>query len=190
MDTPLLESVALDLAGIGIPVLRFLYPYTERARREGRRFPPDRAPALFAAHRTAAEALRERFPAAQWIFGGKSMGGRIASLLAAEGDALYALFFLGYPLHPAGKPERTRSEHFPAIELPALFLQGDRDALCDLAILRPALETYGGRARLHVIAGADHGFDVCKRDGRTPEAVRDELLGELHAWLAHVAPRT
>jgi uncharacterized protein len=188
MDTPLLEATALQLAESGIPVLRFLYPYTERARREGRRLPPDRAPTLLDAHRAAADVLRERYPAASWIFGGKSMGGRMASMLAAEGDALHALFFLGYPLHPAGKPERERSEHFAAIEIPALFLQGDRDALCELPLLRTALERFGGDTHLHVVAGADHGFDVRKKDGRTPEAVRNELRDELAAWLLRALP--
>lgn len=188
MDTPLLEWTALCLAEAGVPVLRFLYPYTERAKREERRLPPDRAPVLLEAHRAAAQVLRDRFPASRWVFGGKSMGGRMASMLAAEGEALHALFFLGYPLHPAGKPERQRSEHFAAIELPALFLQGDRDALCELPLLSAALELYGGDAHLHVIAGADHGFDVRKRDGRTPDDVRDELRTELLAWTDRALP--
>ncbi|MCA8978791.1 MAG: dienelactone hydrolase family protein [Planctomycetes bacterium] len=188
MDTPLLEWAAQSLAEAGVPVLRFLYPYTERARREERRLPPDRAPVLLASHRAAAQVLRGRFPDARWIFGGKSMGGRMSSMLAAEGDALHALFFLGYPLHPAGKPERERSEHFGAIELPALFLQGDRDALCELPLLESALQRFSGDAHLHVVRGADHGFDVRKRDGRTPDDVRQELRTELLAWLDRALP--
>jgi len=188
MDTPLLEATAQQLADAGVPVLRFLYPYTERAKREGRRLPPDRAPTLLEAHRAAAAVLRERFPTASWIFGGKSMGGRMAGMLAAEGDALHALFFLGYPLHPAGRPERERSEHFAAIEVPALFLQGDRDALCELPLLRTALERFGGNTHLHVVAGADHGFAVRKRDGRAPQEDRAELRDELARWLDSALP--
>jgi len=188
MEAPLLEMVALLLAGAGVPVLRFLYPYTERARREDRRLPPDRMPALLEAHRAAAGVLRERFPTARWIFGGKSMGGRMASLLAAEDDALHALFFLGYPLHPAGKPERLRSEHFAAIELPALFLQGTRDALCELPLLHRELELWGGPVSVHEVEGADHGFDVRKKDGRTPEEVTRELQDALLGWLDQALP--
>ncbi len=188
MDVPLLDATARALAAHGVPCLRFLYPYTERARREERRLPPDRAPVLMAAHRAAAAVLRARFPDARRVFGGKSMGGRMASLIAAEGDDVDALFFLGYPLHPAGKPERLRAEHFAAIELPALFLQGDRDALCDLALLDRELERWGGAATVHVERGADHGFDVRKKDGRTPDEVRTSVTATLLAWLGAAEP--
>lgn len=182
MDSAFMEAVASRLVAGGLPVLRFRYPYMERAAREGRRFPPDRRPALEAAHLAALAELRRRFPDARVLLAGKSLGGRISSLLAAEGVACEGLVFLGYPLHPQGKPERLRSEHFPACLQPALFLQGTRDKLCDLALLAESLELYGGQARLHVVEGADHGFEVLKRSGRTNAEVLDELAEVILAW--------
>ena len=183
MESDFMEAVAARLVHGGLPVLRFRYPYMERAAREGRRFPPDRRPALEAVHLAALDELRERFPDARYVLAGKSMGGRMASLMAAEGVACDGLAFFGYPLHPQGKPEQLRSEHFPACLQPALFLQGTRDKLCDLELLDEALELYGGAHQLHVVEGADHGFDVLKRSGRTSEEVRDELAGVLLDWV-------
>jgi len=155
----------------------------ERAVREGRRLPPDRAPLLEAAHAAALAELERRVPGRPHVLlAGKSLGGRMGTHLAAKGADCAGLVLLGYPLHPAGKPERERSEHFPAIVQPALFLQGSRDALCDLELLRPALERFGGRATLRVIDRADHSFAVPRRTGRTAEDVRAELLAQVDAW--------
>lgn len=111
------------------------------------------------------------------------MGGRVASMLAAEGDECSHLVFFGYPLHPPGKPEKQRSEHFPALAQPALFLQGDRDALCDLELLGPALETFGGRTKLCVLEGADHDFALPRSSGRDRKDVMAELLRLSLEWL-------
>ncbi|MCB9916642.1 MAG: dienelactone hydrolase family protein [Planctomycetes bacterium] len=186
MESAFLEDVALRLAAGGLAVLRFRYPYMERAAREGRRFPPDRRPALEATHLAALAELRRRYPDARCLLAGKSMGGRMASLLAAEGTACDGLAFLGYPLHPAKQPEKLRSEHFACCLQPALFLQGTRDALCDLDLLRTELELYGGAHELHVVEGADHGFDVPKRSGRDADDVRAELARVLLDWVARV----
>ena len=88
----------------------------------------------------------------------------------------------GYPLHPPGQKEKLRSEHFAALAQPALFLQGTRDDFCDLELLRAALERYGGKATVHVVEGADHGFQVPRSAGRTGEEVLEELFEQVDAW--------
>lgn len=182
MDSELLVAVASGLAERGLPVLRFNYAYAERAAREERRRPPDRRPRLEAVHGAALDALRMRYPERRVVLAGKSMGGRIASYLSAVGAHDSALLFLGYPLHPREQPEQLRSEHFGAIAVPALFLQGTRDALCDLELLRRELETFGGIVTLRVIEGADHDFRVLKRSGRTRAEVLVELVDAIDEW--------
>lgn len=188
MKSAFIEDVATGLAARGLPVLRFNYAYSERATREGKRRPPDRMPTLLAVHRRAIAVARKTLGTPTLLLAGKSMGGRMASVLAAEGEDAAGLVYLGYPLHPAGKPERLRREHFPAIAQPTLFLQGTRDALCDLELLRPALETYGGAVELHVVEGADHDFRVLKRSGRTNDEVLAEILDAIDAWEAASFP--
>lgn len=182
MTSAFLESVATGLAQRGLPVLRFQYAYAERALREGRRRPPDRRPTLLAVHRAAIECARAAFGERPLLLGGKSMGGRMASLLATEGVAAAGLVLFGYPLHPAGRPTELRSEHLPAIPMRSLFLQGTRDALCDLELLREALVPCGDRARLEVVEGADHDFRVLKRSGRTDAEVLEQLLDAVDGW--------
>jgi len=186
LDSIFMEEIAEGLRVAGHSVLRFAYPYMERARREGRRLPPDRMPALEAAHRAAIEFLRELEPGAPLVLAGKSMGGRVASHLAAQGVACDGLVYLGYPLHPYGKPEKLRDEHFPEVHTPSIFLQGSRDALCDLGLLRESLARYAGPWRLVEVEGADHAFDLPKRAGVAPEEVRGRLVGEVVAWLAEL----
>jgi len=188
MESEFMVAVAEGLAGLGFPVLRFRYPYMERAQREGRRRPPDRAPVLERAHAAALGELQRRRPGRRILLAGKSMGGRMGTHLAAQGFDCAGLVLFGYPLHPPGKPEKQRSEHFPATVQPALFLQGTRDKLCDLDLLRAALRTYGGRASLEVVEGADHGFAVPKRSGLTQQAVRADLLGRVDAWFRATFP--
>ena len=154
----------------------------ERIRREGGRRPPDRAPVLLAAHRAALAELERRAGGRRVVLAGKSLGGRMASLLAAEGCRCDGLAFFGYPLHPAKKPEKLRSEHFPAIAQPALFLQGTRDALCDLELLRRELETFGGVTRLVLVEDGDHDFQVRRSSGRTREEVLGELVRAFVEW--------
>jgi predicted alpha/beta-hydrolase family hydrolase len=188
MTSTFIAGVAERLAARGLPVLRFQYAYMEQIQRSGVRRLPDRRPLLEAVHRAALRDVQQRFPGRHVLLGGKSLGGRIASYLAAEGEACAGLVFLGYPLHPAGKPDELRSEHFAALAQPALFLQGDRDALCDLALLRTALELYGGHATLAVIAGADHGFDVLRSSGRATDEVLDEVAARTIAWARATFP--
>lgn len=179
---PFLQAVAQGLAARGLAVLRFHYAYAERALREGRQRPPDRRPVLESVHQSALNTLRARFPDRRVLLGGKSMGGRMGTYLAAGGADCAGLVLVGYPLHPPGRPEKLRSEHFGTIAQPALFLQGTRDALCDLELLTPALETWGGRVTLHVVEGADHGFEVLKKSGRTHAEVIEEICDAIDEW--------
>lgn len=186
LDSAFLEGVAPTIADrAGIHVLRFNYAYAELMLRSGKPRPPERKPALEAVHAAVLEYARGIDPELPLLAGGKSLGGRIASMMVAEGRAaeVRGLVFLGYPLHPPGKPERRRSDHFPAIGVPSLFLQGTRDALCDLELLEeewPKLSA--GPATLHVVEGADHGFEVLRRSGRTRAEVDAELAEAIRAW--------
>jgi len=150
-----LTAVARGFAAAGAIAVRARFPYRLAGRKA-----PDRMPVLVgSARETIAEARRLRDAAdRQLILGGRSMGGRAASVLVAEGLSADGLLFLSYPLHPAGKPEKLRDEHLYAISCPMLFVTGDRDTLCDLALLRPVLKRLGGRASLSLFPGADHGF--------------------------------
>src|SRR5204862_5663356 len=118
------------------------------------------------------------------LAGGKSMGGRMTSRAAAAEPlaSVAGLVFLGFPFHPAGQPGIARADHLAQVELPMLFLQGSRDSLADLTLLRPVLERIGARATLCVFDDADHGFHVPKRTGRTDEQVLDELAAALDEW--------
>lgn len=183
MDSPFMETLATGLAGPSTPVLRFNYAYSERMQRENKRRPPDRRPLLENVHRAALATLRERYPDHNVILAGKSMGGRLSSLLASEGVPCTALIFFGYPLHAPGRTEKLRSAHFEAIEQPTLFLQGSRDALCQLDLLRPELKRFRVPPKLHVIEDADHDFKVPKRSGRDRDDVLSELARTSRDWL-------
>lgn len=189
MESPFLETVAGGLAAAGFAVLRFEYPYMARIRREGKRRFPDRAPVLEEAHGLALEALARRTPRRRILLAGKSLGGRIGSHLAAKGADCAGLVLLGYPLHPAAHPDRERTEHFGAIAQPALFLQGTRDALCELPRLRRALELWGGPVELETVEEGDHDFAVPKRTGRTREEVLAGLVGSVADWERERFPR-
>ena len=171
MESPTMAAVAGGLAARGFPVLRFNYPYRERALAEKKRNrPPDPTRILEEAHGLALEALRERTGEVRPLLVGKTLGARIGSYLAAKDAPCRGLISLGYPLHAPNKPEELRSEHFAAIAQPALFLQGTRDPFCDLGLLQGTLRTFGGTATVTVIEGADHGFHVPKASGRTRTA--------------------
>jgi len=176
MCNPLLSAVHLGLAGRGFVTVKFNFPYTEAGRRA-----PDRMPALEACYRAVVEHVRRELRPARLFLGGKSMGGRVASHLAAQGLACDGLVFLGYPLHPAGKPQQLRDAHLPAIRVPMLFLAGTRDSLCDLALLRPVLARLSAPVALHVLEGGDHSFAVPKRLARGQPVV-EELCDAIARW--------
>ena len=176
---PLLVAVQDALAGAGFAVVTFDFPY----RTAGRRL-PDRAPVLEACWRAVlawvAATLEPRWIAA----GGGSMGGRMASHVAAQGAALRALVFLGFPLHPAGRPGVGRAAHLARVTAPMLFVQGTRDALAERPLLADVLAELP-QATLYEIPGADHGFRVPKRTGRSEADVTREIAGVVTAWLRH-----
>ena len=181
MRHPFLEAVARRLADRGLATFRYQFPYMEKGSRR-----PDPRPILLATVRAAVQAAAAAAKGLPLVAGGKSMGGRMTSLAAAEAPLPGArgLIFLGFPLHPAGRPSTERADHLDSVDLPMLFLQGPRDALADLALLRPVCERLGARASLHVIEGADHSFHVLKRSGRTDEAALDEVADAIAAWAA------
>lgn len=179
MRHPFLETIAGALVERGIGTLRYQFPYMER--RSGR---PD-SPAIAAAtvRAAAAEAAR-RVPGVPLVAGGKSFGGRMASTAQADAPlpGVRGLVFLGFPLHPPGRPGEKRAEHLSGVRVPMLFLQGDRDEFADLALLRPVIERLGDRATLHLIEGGDHSFKVLKRSGRTESDVMAELAETIVDW--------
>lgn len=154
-------AVAAAAASDGALVVRARFPYRVAGKRA-----PDRMPLLLASARESIDAAAALPNAAgrKLALGGRSMGGRVASLLVSEGLHADTLVFLSYPLHPAGKPEKLRDAHLAAIRCPMLFVQGDRDTLCDLELLRPVLKRLGKRADLSVFAGADHGMRKAPTD--------------------------
>ena len=179
MRHPFLEAVARALAEQKIATLRYQFPYMEqRARR------PD-PPAVAAATVRAAVAEAARVaPGLPLIAGGKSFGGRMTSTALAEEPlpGVRGLVFLGFPLHPPGRPADKRAEHLAQVRIPMLFLQGDRDEFADLKLLGPVIKQLGERATLHLVAGGDHSFHVLKRSGRTDGDVMGELVQAMVDW--------
>ncbi len=179
-----MEALALRLAERGTATLRYQFPYMEAARRR-----PDPPPVLHRTVKAAVSAGRETAGALPLFAGGKSMGGRMTSQAAAAGllPPLEGLVFFGFPLHPAGCPSSVRADHLEDVDVPALFLQGTRDALADLDLLRPVCTALRPRARLHVVEGGDHSFQVLRRSGRTNDEVLDEVADVVASWPGSLA---
>jgi uncharacterized protein len=178
---PLLESIARALADRSVATLRFDFPYVAARRRA-----PDRPAVLIQALRSAWDDARRLAPGLRVAVGGRSMGGRMSSGALAEQPepGIEACVFLGFPLHPAARPGITRAEHLGRVAVPMLFVQGERDALAELARLRPVVAALGSRATLVEVAGADHGFEVPRRSGRAPAQVLDGIAATVADWLA------
>jgi len=174
-----MEAMAQRLAARGIGTLRYQFSYIEQGSRR-----PDPEPLLLATVRAAVAAGREVAGGLPLLAGGKSMGGRMTSRAAAAEPlpGVSGLVFVGFPLHPAGQPGVSRADHLSRVDLPLLFLQGTRDTLADLELLRPVVDRLGERATLRVIEHADHMFHVLKRSGRTDEQVLDELALSIADW--------
>jgi predicted alpha/beta-hydrolase family hydrolase len=180
MRHPFMAQVAAGLAQRGIAVLRFQFPFMERGSRR-----PDPPGVAQDAVRAAVEAASARLPGLPLFAGGKSFGGRMASQAQAAGplSRVRGLVFVGFPLHAAGKPSRTRADHLAHVRVPMLFLQGTRDALADMALVRAVTADLGSRATLETVDAADHAFHVLVRSGRTDAEVREQLLDAAAAWM-------
>lgn len=180
MNGAFLSAVHEGLAAAGFVCVKFNFPYTEAGRRA-----PDRAPVLEDCYRRVVAAIRgdQRFAAHRVVIGGKSMGGRMASHLAAQGAEVAGLLLLGYPLHPPGKVEQLRVAHLPKIRVPMLFFAGTRDPLCRLDLLQQTLKQLRAPTVLHVIDGGDHSFAVPKRLHRDARDVWDEVVRVSAEWL-------
>jgi predicted alpha/beta-hydrolase family hydrolase len=180
MRHPFMSAVAEELAVAGIATLRYQFPYMERRSRR-----PD-APALCHATVRAAVALAaQRLPGVALVAGGRSFGGRMTSQAQAEEPlpGVRALAFLGFPLHPAGRPGDSRAEHLSRVMIPMRFVQGTRDALAERTLLAKVLQRLGDRASVDWIENADHSFHVPARTGLKDEALRRGFLERLAQWI-------
>ena len=178
-----MEKVAAGLADRGIATLRYQFPYMEKGSKR-----PDAPAVAHAAVRAAVSEAGRRCGALPLIAGGRSFGGRMTSQAQAlsPSPGVRGLAFLGFPLHPAGKPSSERAKHLTGVDIPMLFLQGTRDALAELNLLEPVVKDLGSRAQLRLLEGADHSFHVLKSSGRNDREVMDEALDAFVAWVGAV----
>jgi len=183
MNHSFMAAAAAELASRGIATLRYQFPYMERGAK--RPDPPQLAQATVRAAVAAAVAL---LPEHLLIAGGKSFGGRMTSQAQAKAplEGVHGLAFLGFPLHPAGRPSQDRGAHLFDVQIPMLFLQGTRDTLASVGQIEPLCEKLGGRAMLKLFADADHSFHVPARTGRTDRQVLSEVIDTFAAWLDKV----
>ena len=181
MRHPFMQTVAEQLAAQKIATFRYQFPYMEKGKKS-----PDSQTTLRATIVSAVEAAKKVARGLPLLAGGKSMGGRLTSLVAAEGHLpdVQGLIFFGFPLHAAGKPSSQRGAHLAEVNVPMLFLQGTRDRLAELDLIRPLCRGLGKRATLHSVEGGDHSFHVPKRSGRTDEDVQNELAETVGAWVS------
>jgi predicted alpha/beta-hydrolase family hydrolase len=184
MTHPFMETVATGLYGRNVATLRYQFPYMEKASKR-----PDR-PAV--AHATVKAAVTEAArccPGLALIAGGKSFGGRMTSQAQAAAPlaGVVGLAFLGFPLHPAGKPSSERAKHLFDIDVPMLFMQGSNDKLAELKLLEPLIGKLGPLASLHLVQQADHSFHVPVRSGRNDRDVMSEILDKFSAWIGAIA---
>lgn len=178
-----MERLTRVLRARGLHVVRFNFLYRERG--SGR---PDPMPRLMACVKAVVERARKELSPEQLFIGGRSMGGRAASMLAAEGFACDGLLLFAYPLHPAGKPGQLRDAHLPAIRVPVLCLNGTRDDLCTVELMDQALDRVTADWTMHWLEGADHSFHVLKSSGRNDDAVLEEVGDVTARWLAQRMP--
>lgn len=184
MQHAFMNRMAQALLDTGVATLRFQFPYMERKRK-----PPDRQPVLIATIARVAAVAATLARGRPVFVGGKSMGGRMASIAAAEGllPGVRGLVFFGFPLHPAGKASRDRADHLTSVEMPMLFLQGTRDRLAEPALIEAVCSELGARATLRQFAGADHSFAYLKSAGRTDADVDAEIAATVRAFVTAAA---
>ncbi|HLO24166.1 MAG TPA: alpha/beta family hydrolase [Methyloceanibacter sp.] len=180
MAHPFMAALANGLAERGIATLRYQFPYMEQRSKR-----PDSPKVAQATVRAAVSAASKLAPDLMLVAGGKSFGGRMTSQAQAASPLpkVRGLAFLGFPLHPAGRPSDERGQHLFQVKIPMLFLQGTCDALADVVLLEALVQQLGSRATLKLLPDADHSFHVSARTGRTDADVRSELLDDLAAWM-------
>jgi len=179
MTHSFMETFAGGLYERGVASLRYQFPYMEKGSKR-----PDPPAIATATVRAAVAKAAEIFPGVGLIAGGKSFGGRMTSQAqaAAPMPDVRGLAFVGFPLHPAGKPAIERAEHLDRIDIPMLFLQGTRDTLAEAALIEPVVQRLDPRATLHLVDGADHSFHVLARSGRNDREVMSEILDAFAKW--------
>jgi predicted alpha/beta-hydrolase family hydrolase len=184
MHHPFMAHFHQAFAAAGLLSVKFNFPYKEAGRKA-----PDRMPLLEQTWRAVVDAVRRDPDLApgELFFAGKSMGGRVASHLAAAGESCRGLIFLGYPLHPARQPEDLRVEHWARLACPVLFVQGSRDSLCDLDVLARELPRIPGPVALHTIEGGDHSFKLPASAGKSQEDAWREADAAIVRWMAGLA---
>lgn len=184
MHHSFMAEVAQGLARRGVAVLRFQFPYMEKGSKR-----PDVPKVAQAAIRAAVALAARRFADLPLFAGGKSYGGRMGSQAQAAQPlaGVRGLAFVGFPLHPAGKPSTDRAAHLADVQLPMLFLQGTRDSLAELALIQQTTAALGERTTLHVVDGADHSFHLLAKSGRTDTQAREELVDVMHDWMIRIA---
>ena len=166
------------LAHLGIAVVRFNFDYREKGSKR-----PDPMPVLKSCMRGVIERARSELAPQRLLIGGRSMGGRVATMLAAEGFACDGLLLFAYPLHPAGQPEKLRDAHLPKIRVPVLCFNGTRDALCTQGLMSDVVKRLAAPWTMHWLKGADHSFHVLKSSGRTDEDVLAEVGEAIAKWV-------
>jgi predicted alpha/beta-hydrolase family hydrolase len=176
-----IQAVTAELRNRGIGTVRFNFLYRQYGSSR-----PDRMPDLMRCMAAVVEHTREALRPRTLLIGGRSMGGRTASMLAAQGLACDALLLLAYPLHPAGQPEKLRDAHWRQIHRPVLCLNGTRDALCQRDIMERVLTGAGSHWQMHWLEGADHSFRVLKSSGRTADDVLEEVGSVTECWLSNL----
>jgi uncharacterized protein len=176
-----IEDLSQKLAALGVASMRYQFPYMEKRVKR-----PDSEGVLIATVQAALSAA-EKYSDGMPIFaGGKSMGGRMTSLALAKAphNKVKGLIFFGFPLHAPGAPSAERGKHLADLQVPMLFVQGSRDALADLKLLKPLCAELGGRAELFIVDGGDHSLHMAKRSGRTDNEVLDEVAAKTSSWMA------
>ena len=174
-----MQKTARALVSRGVNLVRFNFMYKER--KSGR---PDPMPKLQECFSAVVDRVRSELNPAKLIIGGRSMGGRAASMMAADGYDCDGLLLYAYPLHPAGQPAKLRDAHLPSIKVPVLCFNGTRDALCTPSLMEAALQAVTTDWTMHWIDGADHSFHVLKSTGRTDAEVMAEIASASRSWIA------
>jgi predicted alpha/beta-hydrolase family hydrolase len=185
-----MEWFATALSERGLGVVRFQFPYMERST--GGRRPPDRMDVLLETYQEVLIATGKRTgsPPGPLFIGGKSMGGRVATLLCAQHKVKPSgIVLLGYPLHARGKTDQLRADHLPHCRTPLLFVQGDRDPLCDLDLLKGVRKTKGLAGSLHVVPGGDHSFGMLAAQRHRQEAEWERAADVIRAFVKHALSR-